>query len=59
MIDPQGKQIRMENNEFFQAEVRKQRENLRCRCSCRPGCFRSLFCSLRNDDCEASYLAYS
>ena len=37
-IDSQGKQIRMENKESFQAVVRKQRSHLRSRCSCRPSC---------------------
>ena len=36
--DSQGKQIRTENKESFQAEVRKQRANLRCRCNRRPSC---------------------
>ena len=34
----QGKEIRTENTESFQAEVRKQRAHLRCRCSRRPSC---------------------
>ena len=37
-IDPQGKQIRTENKESFQAEVRKQRAHLRCRYRRRPSC---------------------
>ena len=40
--DPQGKQIRMENKESFQAEVRKQREHSHCRCSCRPDCLKAV-----------------
>ena len=36
--DSQGKQIRTENKESFQAEVRKQRAHLRSRCSRRPSC---------------------
>ena len=40
--DSQGKQIRMGNKEPVQAEVQKQREHLRCRCSHRPGCLRPL-----------------
>ena len=31
-IDSRGKQIRTENKESFQAEVRKQRAHLRCHC---------------------------
>ena len=37
-IDSQGKQIGTENNESFQAEVRKQRPHLPCNCSHRPTC---------------------
>ena len=32
-IDSQGKQIRTENKESFQAKVRKQRAHSRCRCN--------------------------
>ena len=32
-IDSQGKQVHTENKKSFQAEVRKQRVILRCRCS--------------------------
>ena len=35
-IESQGKQIRTENKESFQAEVRRQRAQLRCRCSRHP-----------------------
>ena len=38
LTDSQGKQIRKENKESFQAEVRKQRAHLRCHCSHRPSC---------------------
>ena len=34
----QGKQIRTENKESIQAEVRKQKAYLCCRCSRRPSC---------------------
>ena len=44
--ESQGKQIRMENKESFQAEVRKQREHLYCRFSRRLDCLRSLFMSV-------------
>ena len=44
----QGKQIRMENKQSFQADVRNQRERLRCRCGRLPGCLRSLISSLCN-----------
>ena len=37
-IDSQGKQIRKENKESFQAEVRKQRVHLCFRYSRRPSC---------------------
>ena len=37
-IDSQGKQVRTENKESFQAEVRKQWAHLRCCCSHRPSC---------------------
>ena len=36
--DSQGKQIRTENKESFQAEIRKQRAHLRCCCSRHPSC---------------------
>ena len=41
-IDSQGKKIRTENKESFQAEARKQRVHLRYRCSRRPSCYSSL-----------------
>ena len=37
-VDSQGKQLRTENKESFQVEVRKQRVHLCCRCSRRPSC---------------------
>ena len=38
ILDSQGKQIRTESREPFQAEVRKQLAHLRCGCSRRASC---------------------